>query len=409
MQYPSVKDGKARESAWLAEVMVALDVSYDPALVFASVVVAIMAAFMGLRLTSGIGALDTARRKPRIAMAAIALGGGIWSMHFIAMLAIALPVDIGYAALPTLGSVLIAILVTGLSLVLLHFRERTTGTIVLAGILMGLGIVSMHYVGMSAITGCIVSYRPAGFIVSTAIGIAASTAALQLAYKERSLKTAFLGSIVLGLAVAAMHYSAMAYTLFLPADGLPVALSPMMTTGTLALLVALAAFVICGLFILVALPDSAKAMNRQAAPVAVAANAAPGPSIEPELASAQPANGQAAVGEPVRIPYERDNATRFVAAEDIAAIKADGHYSQIINRTGELFCPWPISRVANTLDLPSFIQTHRSYLVNIRHVSGFKQTGDKAVCVIDDGAETAIPVSRSRVSSVRAALGLARP
>ncbi|MEM7446340.1 MAG: MHYT domain-containing protein [Pseudomonadota bacterium] len=390
-----------------------LDVSYDPVLVFASVVVAIMAAFMGLRLTSGIGALNAARRKPRIAMAAIALGGGIWSMHFIAMLAIALPVDIGYAALPTLGSVLIAILVTGLSLVLLHFRERTTGTIVLAGILMGLGIVSMHYVGMSAITGCIVSYRPAGFIVSTAIGIAASTAALQLAYKERSMKTAFLGSIVLGLAVAAMHYSAMAYTLFLPTEGLPVALSPMMTTGTMALLVALAAFVICGLFILVALPDSAKAMNRQTAPVAVAASAVPGTSIEAETAPAQHTNGhtngQATGGEPVRIPYERDNATRFVAAEDIAAIKADGHYSQIINRTGELFCPWPISRVASTLDLPSFIQTHRSYLVNIRHVSGFKQTGDKAVCVIDDGAETAIPVSRSRVASVREALGLARP
>jgi NO-binding membrane sensor protein with MHYT domain len=376
-----------------------------------------MAGFTGLYLTHGASKLDNQRRKFIVALAAVILGGGIWSMHFIAMLAMSVPVDISYAALPTLGSVLIAILVTGLSLVLLHFRKRTTGTIVVAGILMGLGIVSMHYVGMSAITGgCTVAYQPAGFFVSTAIGIAASTAALQLAYKERSLKTAFLGSIVLGLAVAAMHYSAMAYTIFMPTDGIPIAVSPMMSTGTLALLVALAAFVICGLFILVALPDSAKAMAKDA-PLPVGANGstlAADVDGDPAPASHHHAGGSgqaASADQPVRIPYERDSGLRFMEADDIAAIRAEGHYTQLINKTGELFCPWSISRVATTLDQPSFIRTHRSYLVNIRHVSGFKQQGDKAVCVIDDagadGGGTSIPVSRSRVASVREALGLA--
>jgi len=390
-----------------------LDISYDPVLVFASVVVAIMAAFMGLRLTSGIGDLSASRRKPRIAMAAIALGGGIWSMHFIAMLAMVVPVDISYAALPTLGSVLIAILVTGLSLVLLHFRKRTTGTIAIAGALMGLGIVSMHYVGMSAISGgCTVAYQPAGFFISTAIAIAASTAALQLAYKERSLKTAFLGSVVLGLAVAAMHYSAMAYTVLLPTDGIPVAISPMMSTGTLALLVALAAFVICGLFVLVALPDSAKSIaHAEPLPAGIAAEAIHDIADRPTPSVSTAGNGSQTrldAGQPVRIPYEQDNGLRFMASDEIAAIRAEGHYTQLVTEAGELFCPWSISRVAATLDQPFFIRTHRSYLVNIRHVSGFKPLGDKAVCVIDDAEGTEIPVSRSRVSSVREALGIDR-
>ena len=168
-----------------------------------------------------------------------------------------------------------------------------------------------------------------------------------------------------------MHYSAMAFTIFTPTDGMPVAIPPMMSTGTLALLVALAAFVICGLFILVALPDSARA----AAPAAPLAAGAPPTGLirSPAGAAVDGVDAHAAPyvdanhGPPVRIPYERDNGLRFLAADEIAAIRAEGHYTQIINRTGELFCPWSISRVAATLDQPSFIRTHRSYLVNLRH------------------------------------------
>ena len=63
-------------------------VTYDPLMVGASVLVAILAAFTGLRLASGLRFLDTAQRKVQIVKAAIALGGGIWSMHFVGMLAV---------------------------------------------------------------------------------------------------------------------------------------------------------------------------------------------------------------------------------------------------------------------------------------------------------------------------------
>jgi diguanylate cyclase len=165
-----------------------LPVTYDPVLVVGSVLVAIMAAFTGLHLTSGLAALKGAERKREIAKAAIALGGGIWSMHFIGMLAVSVPVTITYDALPTLGSVLIAILVTGFGLMALHSGRELRARIPIAGALVGLGIVSMHYVGMSAISGnCVVTYEPAGFLIATAIAIGTSTAALKLAYKSRAL------------------------------------------------------------------------------------------------------------------------------------------------------------------------------------------------------------------------------
>ena len=86
-------------------------------LVIASVLVAIMAAFTGLRVASGLSLLAPADRRTPIAKAAIALGGGIWSMHFVAMLAMNHPVPITYEALPTLGSFLVAILMTGIGLI----------------------------------------------------------------------------------------------------------------------------------------------------------------------------------------------------------------------------------------------------------------------------------------------------
>ena len=127
--------------------------SHSPLLVAASVLVAILASFTGLRIASGLRALPPPARKKEIAKAAVALGGGIWAMHFIAMLSMRMSPELTYAALPTLGSVLVAILITGVGLLILHCSERTTRKIGLAGVLMGLGIVSMHYLGMTAIGG----------------------------------------------------------------------------------------------------------------------------------------------------------------------------------------------------------------------------------------------------------------
>lgn len=363
-----------------------LPVTYDPVLVLASIFVAIMAAFTGLRLASGLSALPPGARKREIAKAAVALGGGIWSMHFVGMLAVNVPVTIRYDALPTLGSVLIAILITGSALVFLHFGERTWKKILLAGVLMGLGIVTMHYVGMSAISGnCAVDYEVAGYLISTAIAIASSTAALWLAYQRRTVAQIALGSVVLGLAISAMHYSAMFFTKFIRAGEVSIVQEPNLSTGNLALVVALSAFVICGLFLLTAIPGTLEEQQADEAS-----------EDEPEQA-----NGHAD-----RLPYEHNNMVMFMPVEQISAVKADGHYTRLFDGNSEMFCPWPISKVEAALQEKNFVRTHRSFLVNVSRVKGFHRVGDKGFCVIDPEHKVEVPVSRSRVSEIQTALGM---
>lgn len=360
-----------------------LVVHYDWLLVVASVLVAMLAGFTGLRLASGLAALPAPQRKRQIVKAAIALGGGIWSMHFIGMLAVRISVAIEYDALATLGSVLVAILITGIGLGLLHFGERTPVRIIYAGVAMGLGIVSMHYIGMSAIRGnCIVSYKLTGIILSALVGIASSIGALWLAYKKRSLRDIALGGAALGLSISAMHYTAMIYTRFDPAVDIVVVPEPILSSGVMALLVAMSSFLISGFFLLTAIPH------------------------EPAAEEAE-AGGEEPTAQLDRLPYESNNVTRFLPLDDIRAIKAEGHYTRLYDGSGEFFCPLSISNIESRLNHPNFMRTHRSHLVNIAHVSGIQRAGDKAACLLDDETGLQVPVSRSRVRDVRKALGFA--
>ncbi len=437
-----------------------LPVAYDPTLVVASVLVAVMAAYTGLRMTAGIGALSAHRQKIEIAKAAVALGGGIWSMHFVAMLAVSLPVPIAYDALRTLGSVLIAILITGLGLIGLHAGPPSPGRLVAAGTMTGFGIVSMHFVGMSAIGGnCVPAFAPEGYVISTMIAIGASIGAFWLAYRDRPHAHLALGAVALGLAISAMHYSAMIYTRFsLSTEIVPIS-EPTLTGGVLAMIVAVAAFVICGLFLLTALPlgeapamaaagpagGTAPALPRGLAAVAggwVATPSEPAadlarrtggadvvtlrPAAQPEPAQARALAAETSPGRiatsaqteaeaavrhspaatPGRLPYELNNTVRFVALDDVSAIRADGHYTWLRRSETELFCPWSISKVETLVDPERFVRTHRSHLVNIAHVTGFVRDGDKAFCLIGDSDESRVPVSRTRVADIRRLLGM---
>ena len=393
------------------------DAGHDPLLVIASILIAIMAAFTGLRVASGLSMLDPADRRKPIAKAAIAIGGGIWSMHFVAMLAMKHDVPITYEALPTLGSVLVAILMTGIGFIVLHFGERNQIRILTAGIVSGLGIVSMHYLGMSAITGnVVVSYDPVGVAISIVIAVIASSLAFQLAYRRRTLPTLIFGAIAFGLAVSAMHYSAMAFTSIEAQATDAVTVDPILSSGTLAMIVAVAAFVICGLFLLIAIPIETAAQNGPQ--VTEPAKVTPSSEPEPELRA--PAAVLSRVGDTMdignrgdphqrlsgRIPYERDKTIRFFSADQIAAVRAEGHYSRVINGTDEYFCPWPISKVEKAIGSADFIRTHRSYLVNLSYVCGFRKEGEKAFCFLKPDEEFSVPVSRSRMADVQNALGL---
>jgi NO-binding membrane sensor protein with MHYT domain len=195
-----------------------IEAAHDLRLVIASLAVAMMAGFTGLSLTRGANALEPARRKVVVSMAAVALGGGIWSMHFVAMLGLQLPFLYFYDALITLISALVAILMVGIAFLVLHFLPRTPVTITSAGIIIGIGIPIMHYIGMSGMEMCRPIYSPLGVALALVASIALSVAAVWLAYSERGRSNVLLGTVGFGLAVFSVHFLAMAGTQFVP-DG----------------------------------------------------------------------------------------------------------------------------------------------------------------------------------------------
>jgi NO-binding membrane sensor protein with MHYT domain len=362
-------------------------VHYDPLLVVASVLVAVMASFTGLRLASGLSQLAPTQRKGHIVMAAVALGGGIWSTHFVAMLALRLPVPVFYDALTTLVSALIAILLTGGALLLLHFGRRTTRRVVGAGVLMGAGIVTMHYTGMAGIEGCGTVFGVSGYVVSTLLAIGLSIAALRLAYGRRTLRTLILGAGAYGSGIVAMHFSAMYWTGFVRLEALALT-APVISNDYLALIVALATFMLCGGFLLTS--ATARSPELATMPSPPDFGSVPGPARRP-----------------VRLPYERDGKTFFVAASEILAARAEGHYTTLYRGDEELFCSWPISRLEEELGAAPFLRTHRSYIVNLDFVRGFERRKDQGVCLFDLGAAIReAPVSRANLTQTRTLLGL---
>ena len=387
-------------------------VSYDPLLIVASVAVAMMASFTGLRLLTGLRYLDSATRKAQLAKAAMAIGGGIWSMHFVGMLALRLPVPVAYDLLYTLGSVLIAILITGGGLAFMHLGVRSRLKTAAAGTLIGCGIVAMHYVGMEALRGsCIISYSPLGFVLPTMIAVLSSTFALTLAYKKRTLIQLSMGALLLGFTISSMHYSAMAFTAFSPTATTILVERPILPDTYLALVVSVAAFIVCGLFLLSALPLDGPYPFRNRPTLEADGKGGDAPVLADVSSSTEIAEqqGRHAPDKPlglIRIPYERNNATYFITPDKIRSIKADGHYTEIYDGAAHVFCPWSLSKLEEILKGATFLRTHRSFLLNMKYAAGYERQKDKAFVLVSGQSREAIPVSRSHMVDVRKALGL---
>ena len=143
-----------------------LDYSHNWLFALAALAVAMVAGFSGLSLTRGASSLSVTARQALIAVAAVILGWGIWSMHFVAMLGLNLPVVFFFDPLVTLISALTAILIMELALLLVHFGPRTRGRISLAGGIVGIGIAVMHYIGMSGMEICTPVYSFAGVAIA---------------------------------------------------------------------------------------------------------------------------------------------------------------------------------------------------------------------------------------------------
>ena len=150
-----------------------------------------------------------------LVVAAITMGGGIWSMHFIGMLSFVMPIPMSYDVGLTIVSLLVAIFVTGVGFYVIGRQSVSPLRLAFGGIFMGLGIAAMHYTGMAAMRGpAELSYDRLFVALSLVIAIGASTAALWLAFRTTDLWQKLAAAVVMGLAISGMHYTGMRAAIF---------------------------------------------------------------------------------------------------------------------------------------------------------------------------------------------------
>ncbi|WP_085725215.1 bifunctional diguanylate cyclase/phosphodiesterase [Pseudomonas sp. R37(2017)] len=197
--------------------------SYSPTLVIISLCVAILASYTALDLTGRIATAKGRAVHFWTAGGAFAMGIGIWSMHFIGMLAFKLPIDLGYDGTITLLSLLIGVLSSGFALWLVSQPHLPAWQLAFGALVMGAGISAMHYTGMAAMRmqpG--IDYDPTLFGASLMIAVGASGAALWIAFhlRQQTPHVRLIRSgaaVIMGIAIVGMHYTGMAAARF--ADG----------------------------------------------------------------------------------------------------------------------------------------------------------------------------------------------
>jgi diguanylate cyclase len=399
--------------------MTAMPVTYEAWLVLLSIVMAIQGAYVGLSLAVQIAAATGARRRLLLAGATISFAVAIWTMHFVGMLAVRLPFQVDYLVLPTLLSFLVCAIVVGGAVYATSSGPLTVLRLTLSSCLMGGGIFAMHYLGMSALDASAhMVHDPVHVAASMAIAIAASGLALWLASGRGGRLPLILSSAAFGVAVSGMHYTAMTgvtlYPFVTTTSG-----APALSTDLLAIVVAVVAFCVSGIFLLLLLPDPARAEPQSvavtggaiaahavaeiAAPPSATAAAEAGQSIELGRGGYSPLGG---AGAPPRrfarhLPIERDGGTHFVAVEQVVAVHANAHYTYIFDGNDKLFCPLAIGDVEARLDGSHFVRVHRSHIVNIDRVVGYKRSGDNELVEMAAVNHYLVPVSRSRIGSLK--------
>ncbi len=218
----------------VASVSTALHAVYSPPLVVASFLIAALASYTALDFAARVTAATRMARAWWLAGGAVALGLGIWGMHFVGMLAVRLYASNGsslataYDVARVILSIVVAVAAAALALWVSSRAEVGRGSLAGAALVMGVGIAGMHYIGMASmrVPGAAdglpgITYRPALVGLAYAIAAGASLVALWLArraYRERGAFLVRLGlpAVIMGLAIAGMHYTGMASATFHP-------------------------------------------------------------------------------------------------------------------------------------------------------------------------------------------------
>jgi len=243
--------------------MVAMNLigSYNYALVALSVLIAMFASYAALDLAGRVTAAGGWTRAVWLLGGAGAMGTGIWSMHYIGMLAFILPVPVAYHLPTVLLSLFAAILASVIALYMVSRQKMGVSRAVAGSVLMGAGIASMHYIGMAAMRlAAICQFNSSLVVMSVVFAVLISFAALWITFHFRDEKTGIgweklAGAAVMGVGISVMHYTGMAAASFMP-SGMPADLSHAVSISTLGTAgIAGVTFVVLGLALLTSWMD----------------------------------------------------------------------------------------------------------------------------------------------------------
>src|SRR5256712_11643904 len=235
--------------------------SHDYALVALSVLIAMFASYAALDLAGRVTAAGGWTRAVWLLGGAGAMGTGIWSMHYIGMLAFILPIPVAYHWPTVLLSLFAAILASIIALYVVS-RQKMGASRALAGsVLMGAGIAGMHYIGMAAMRlPAMCQFDSFLVVLSVVFAVLISPAALGITFHFRDEKTGIgweklAGAVVMGAAIPVMHYTGMAAANFTP-SGMPTDPSHAVTISTLGTGgIAAVTFIVLGLALLTSWVD----------------------------------------------------------------------------------------------------------------------------------------------------------
>src|SRR5579864_1881643 len=235
--------------------------SYNYALVALSVLIAMFASYAALDLAGRVTAASGWTRAVWLLGGAGAMGTGIWSMHYIGMLAFILPVPVAYHWPTVLLSLLAAILASVVALAVVSRQKMGASRAVAGSVLMGAGIASMHYIGMAAMRlQAICQFNSSLVVMSVVFAVLISFAALWITFHFRDEKKGIgweklAGAVVMGAAIPVMHYTGMAAASFMP-SGMPADLSHAVSISTLGTAgIAAVTFIVLGLALLTSWVD----------------------------------------------------------------------------------------------------------------------------------------------------------
>ncbi len=240
--------------------------SYNPTWVIISILLAIFASYAALNASARIERLHNITSKLSWAMiSAVTLGFGIWSMHFIGMLALSLPCGIHYDPLITVISMIPSILASGVALGIVRHHGSQRLPPLIGSILLGSGIGLMHYTGMAAmrLEGT-VRYDLSLFILSIVVAIGLSYLALRVKSDMICINNRCnaVVAVIMGGAVSSMHYTAMSASYFVRDDMVKLP-SPGFTTNSLPIFIALTTAFLALAALVLASVSSNREMTKQ--------------------------------------------------------------------------------------------------------------------------------------------------